>query len=262
MKYLYKYKSLTKETLTIFTNRSLYFTNPSKFNDPFDGQLSPREFASELRSIGIEPTSNRIELGSNHVSTILHNSGVYCLSKKPDDLLMWSHYADSHTGICIGFKEDIEKYLSIDLAKLNRIEVSYDQKHPFYEIHQELLFTNKYETDDPFEDHFRLAEDLLIASLSKKHESWKYEKEVRLILSENGLIRFQPEAIDHVIIGLRTPKQDIETLKAILSIDAWKHVRLKRAIRTSCSLELTIENENEPNKAVDATAANAAVASL
>ena len=31
-------------------------------------------------------------------------SGVLCLSECHDDILMWSHYGDSHRGICLEFK--------------------------------------------------------------------------------------------------------------------------------------------------------------
>jgi hypothetical protein len=29
--------------------------------------------------------------------------GIYCVSTNYDDVLMWSHYADSHKGICLEF---------------------------------------------------------------------------------------------------------------------------------------------------------------
>ena len=29
--------------------------------------------------------------------------GMLCLSERPDDILMWSHYAGSHTGFCLEF---------------------------------------------------------------------------------------------------------------------------------------------------------------
>lgn len=29
--------------------------------------------------------------------------GIYSLTSKSDNLLMWSHYADSHKGFCVGF---------------------------------------------------------------------------------------------------------------------------------------------------------------
>lgn len=30
--------------------------------------------------------------------------GILCLSEKPDDILMFSHYAKHHTGICLKFE--------------------------------------------------------------------------------------------------------------------------------------------------------------
>lgn len=43
-------------------------------------------------------------LENAHKKRILEETGVFCLSEIPDHILMWSHYADSHTGICIKFE--------------------------------------------------------------------------------------------------------------------------------------------------------------
>ena len=29
---------------------------------------------------------------------------ISCFSEEPDNMLLWSHYGNKHTGICIGFK--------------------------------------------------------------------------------------------------------------------------------------------------------------
>lgn len=34
---------------------------------------------------------------------ILNGFAYYCMAKKPDNILMWSHYADSHKGVCFRF---------------------------------------------------------------------------------------------------------------------------------------------------------------
>ncbi|MYL96140.1 DUF2971 domain-containing protein, partial [Citrobacter werkmanii] len=48
---------------------------------------------------------------------IMSMYGVICLTPKPDNYLMWSHYAASHTGFCIGFDEKfLETIEDIELA--------------------------------------------------------------------------------------------------------------------------------------------------
>jgi hypothetical protein len=32
--------------------------------------------------------------------TVTSKVGVMCISEVPDDILMWSHYADCHKGVC------------------------------------------------------------------------------------------------------------------------------------------------------------------
>lgn len=39
----------------------------------------------------------------NHLPTISKEFGLICLSSVPDDILMWSHYTNGHTGFVIGF---------------------------------------------------------------------------------------------------------------------------------------------------------------
>ena len=34
---------------------------------------------------------------------LINNIGIFSLSKVPDNILMWSHYADSHKGIVLEF---------------------------------------------------------------------------------------------------------------------------------------------------------------
>src|SRR5262249_33519683 len=43
------------------------------------------------------------EFRLTHQSTISREFGLICLSEVPDDILMWSHYTEGHSGLVIGF---------------------------------------------------------------------------------------------------------------------------------------------------------------
>ncbi|KZR47141.1 hypothetical protein A3N68_03305 [Enterobacter asburiae] len=43
----------------------------------------------------------------------LTTKGIVCLTRDYDNYLMWSHYASSHTGFCIGFDDAFSQVLKI-----------------------------------------------------------------------------------------------------------------------------------------------------
>ena len=87
-------------------------------------------------------------------------TGLLCFSKTWSNPVLWSHYADRHQGICLGF--DVPD----SLAK----SVTY-RKTP-------LRFNRKrYLTDGTFAQEFA---ELLV---STKFDDWQYEDEVRLYVT-------------------------------------------------------------------------------
>ena len=86
--------------------------------------------------------------------------GLLCFSRNWDNLLLWSHYGASHTGICLGFdisEGDPGANLDIDV----------------------LYQPNLLQIQRPEDVNFDLANRLL----RTKHESWSYEQEVRMFVN-------------------------------------------------------------------------------
>ena len=83
---LYKYQSFSINTLSSLSNNYLYFATPNQLNDPFD-----------IASVSLEKLLENLEINKMDFRTC-------SLSKNNDNKLMWSHYAQEHTGICIGYK--------------------------------------------------------------------------------------------------------------------------------------------------------------
>lgn len=132
-KILYKYRSLSgdnfKFTHDIFMKNGLYFPHPDQLNDPFDCKLTPylKELTKEqlinyfnacdpqkwkskgmdlnklIKYIMEKPISYLRDSFEEKPPTSYQNVGVLSFSEKHKDILMWGHYADSHSGICIGF---------------------------------------------------------------------------------------------------------------------------------------------------------------
>lgn len=95
-------------------------------------------------------------------SVIASKFGVLCFSTNRHEPLLWSHYADKHNGICLGFDIPGEKLASITYIK-NRIE------------EQLILQTNPITLNDEIFEKF----------LTSKYSGWEYEKEVRAQIELN-----------------------------------------------------------------------------
>src|SRR6266404_4526176 len=83
---LYKYYPCAR--IDIFQNESVRFARPREFNDSFD---------SHYRSSQGKPTVSRREL------KFRKEVGIFCLTRDPDNQLMWVHYAEQQKGFVIGF---------------------------------------------------------------------------------------------------------------------------------------------------------------
>jgi hypothetical protein len=202
----------------------LYFSNPLTFNDPFDSKI-PIQFDENYRAskdfhkdflkadntIGKTTYTDQqmldiaedyflnphkiiydTEIMTKSIQQSINESfRITCFSTKRNNILMWSHYADRHTGVCIGFKTI---YLLLDPNLVELKEVNYVTKFP--------KFTSL--TGMPI--------------VTTKSKDWKYENEYRLInLDAHPLIAFQKEAISEVIIGYRMDSLIKDKLLAYLN---------------------------------------------
>src|SRR3989338_7043469 len=93
--------------------------------------------------------------------------GVLCFSRDWHNPLLWSHYADKHRGICFGF----------DIPKIHIAPVTYSSKR-LVNIVQRIWSSSP--------ERGRLLEQLL----TTKFRDWKYEDEVRVFVSYQGIAPF------------------------------------------------------------------------
>ncbi|WP_444906683.1 DUF2971 domain-containing protein [Microbulbifer sp. SSSA008] len=99
---LYKYMAWDPSH-EFFLSPKLRFTQPGVFNDPFEGQKSS---ASMLKILEMHNENGAIteqigHLKKNGINLVYDDIGVLCLTTKPDNLLMWSHYAQNHEGFVL-----------------------------------------------------------------------------------------------------------------------------------------------------------------
>ncbi len=189
-----------------------------ELNDPFEylsidmGEKDIRSWAKKFRRI------------------VSDGNGIISFSKYWTEPLLWSHYADSHKGIALGF--DIPDYL---LYKIDYI--SKRIKPPL-------------DVDENGSSMHKLVKQLL----RSKHKNWGYEREVRLVrplkncISDKGLF-FAPlnhtTSLKKVILGARYTSQNYKTLQRSL---VGKGVEVITARAEFTGFKMTPQNQNDLRK--------------
>lgn len=180
------FRPINVHTIRTLSNHTLWFSHPSTFNDPFDSQKTKKIFK-----------------GNIDCSQLLNELRIRSLSNYvPDNMLLWSHYADGHKGISI----EIELNLPLLL------------KHNI--VLKKIIYSDaKMKTG--LGDPKRITEELYLT----KQSIWKYEQEYRLItlspyLENNHFLISSPELpffhIKKIIFGLKTIEDDKKLIGKIL----------------------------------------------
>ncbi|MCK7459453.1 DUF2971 domain-containing protein [Idiomarina aminovorans] len=132
--------------------------------------LIPKEEVLRTLREGVAESGARFQQYQDNINSLITNdlnrSRVICLSEKNDNVVMWSHYADSHSGVCIRL-QCIEE---IDNTLLMAKPVNYDKSFPLFPSLQEHV---KHLTGEAPIDFA----ELLYRVPYIKHEHWRYENE-------------------------------------------------------------------------------------
>jgi len=131
-------------------NKRLKLSTIDELNDPFD--LCPLNTTDPAIEAAVEAV----------IGNFRRTKAILCFSRNWDNLLLWSHYGASHTGICLGF--DIP------------------DGDPGANYDTDVLYQpNLLQIRRPEDVNFDLANRLH----RTKHESWSYEQEVRMFVQLN-----------------------------------------------------------------------------
>jgi hypothetical protein len=168
------------------------------------------------------------------VDMISKTLGVICLSSLCDDILMWGHYTNSHTGMVIGFACEHDFWRR---SELQQVEYTTNRA----------VFDPGLERDDP---KHQLQTKAIIRC---KSSHWAYEHEWRQLYPLAACVE-EPDAdsvnyytsipatlISCVILGCRFSMKDRSDLETILSRPEFAHVRLKQAHLDDVEFRLGID---------------------
>lgn len=158
----------------------------------------------------------------------LHNSigesiGISCFSETPTNLLMWSHYADKHSGVCVEY--DFSRMFSTVPNSLI-LPVSYSKKRPLLRLDKITRQENGRMIFDESK-HVEILPDILKAIVIKG-EIWSYEREWRHIISIDNLKNRTAclPIISRVITGINISDENREK---IVKLANGKHIPVSYA---------------------------------
>ncbi|MBY0453373.1 MAG: DUF2971 domain-containing protein [Burkholderiaceae bacterium] len=249
-----EFKGKEDYLIRLLRDKTIYCSNPSNFNDPWDCKISWNTDYSN-NQIGLEKlrcyliknttidqirtietvnfiTQNQFNI-KNHIENISNASHlshektfrIYCLTTSPKDILMWSHYAKNHTGICLEFSTTNDVFGSA-------WEVNYSTDHPVFHIY-----------DEEFDS---------ILLLTSKSTNWNYEKEWRIIareksmtketdhgslVSNSGIINLPRDSLKSIIVGCNG---DFDSVKKIVD-EFSPGLPIKKAIKINGKYSIEIE---------------------
>jgi len=251
--YICKYYTIDTDFYNSILNNYLWFSDPNDFNDPYDvnpifelpnykeddlnilaeiidkkGYLNGKTY-NEIVKYYSNPDNLKKAL-KDFRDKFVPNIGICCFSQTEDILLMWSHYANKHKGICLKFDMDKdEPFFKIP------IKVDYLEKPPSFDfIHNR---ENVGKTAQLF--------------VGTKSIDWKYENEIRIVKykqafdSFRGKINFNKSSLIEMIFGYKIEKQTITNLMTLMKgigYDcSFSRVNLKK---NEFGLEKIIINQN------------------
>ncbi len=171
---LYKYRDLSnlQFSLDILVNKRLYASVFTDLNDPMEGHFvyGDGKLPAWMRRAIIEERSEY---------------RILSLSEKPNNMLMWSHYAGSHEGVVFG----------VELGG--------------YGVCSEpIVYCDNFVLD--------IQQDDVVKSIfTRKHKAWEYEKEHRVIVKEG---MFAPVEIKELIFGVKANSETVELLTSVAQV--------------------------------------------
>ncbi len=258
-RFLYKFRSLSPCDQTsvdrirdVLLRSRLWLSSPLDFNDPFDMSakfivdatvsekrnrlrdllkaqgLKSKQIEKVLPGLVIKPEAELAEVAQTAWHKKVASTGIYSFGGDPRSILMWSHYASNHEGLCLQFERATDPK-----TFLQAIPVDYNDQYP--EVN--------WITD------FREG---LIPAMLRKHAGWRYERESRIVYIDQAhvYLPFHPEALKGIIIGCRTGENTIATLHELIaerSSFGFPPPTLYRAVQHESKYKLVIK-KFEPDR--------------
>lgn len=215
---LYKYVKLNY-VVDILDNHRLYLSDGKDFNDPFEITITNKEKGN-----------------------ISHIEGLHILSLTNSyrKKLMWSHYADSHKGVCLTVRVPRNLVYPVCYSTKRIYEdsnidsiISLSQKSIKKNVNNNFLLLNKHKK---------------IAHI--KDKKWSYEKEYRVVFDkddEDGLIFedgkwYMSVKAKNIYLGVNFDKNDEKVKKNIIEACKRNNITIKKMTLSKKDYSINVKN--------------------
>ncbi len=197
-------------------DHKFFFDSPNNFNDPFEClprfifEGTPAERVTyitdwlvrnqgmphgeaQIKALQMELSGGRPDLDfffDTYRDESVAKLPMYCVSEVSDNILMWSHYANNHTGVCFEFDGQASVFEHAH-------RVVYDEQRVTVDMAVKLDATK-----------------VAMAAITKSRD-WHYEKEWRVVEagSKSGVRTWPETVLTAIILGDRISESDRSRVK-------------------------------------------------
>jgi hypothetical protein len=245
---LYKYRDYdNKFHKRAINDNEIYIPSANEFNDPLDSktpfrykdedlteeniflkalQMAKRNHKSlkeeQYHKIAFENQRKGLLFDEQHIAKfdeadykqICRDYGIYCLTPNSLNFLMWSYYANSHKGFCIGYSSP--NLFDSGLFSMGGQVVYRNNfpKLPLFPTENDHIFLNIFYT---------------------KWKIWKHESEYRLVhrykydkKGREDIFELPNESIAEIVFGCQFPENERIRLTMLL-VEKYPNIKLSRA---------------------------------
>lgn len=235
MNSIFKYRKIDDFTFRLLAKQEIHFSFPKDFNDPFDSviRLDPNssndDWIKWIEHLKDQEMAKRLVLHIKEGKTkpkpdeyLMKNNMLVCsFSAKNDETLMWSHYADNHKGICIGFTVHSTPHgMAMAFENKGFRDPSKDGKG----LRLDEVTYSKY-TPQPLSAFIdeESANILMKSWLLTKHENWGYEQEYRILVLRDWVfthtLQFYKPSLKSISFGVSTEEYYKEIIRKIVEMN-------------------------------------------
>lgn len=177
MAILYKYLEIFDENF--FKKPTMKISVPEHFNDPFESRICndvDEIIYSQLKKTYMmdeKKTKEYHAISKSYIEGKMSRNGVISLTRENSEILMWSHYAKNHTGMCIGLESNFATHKADETMFPEEIKMLMPTPVKY----------NKHRLNPEKEISIhKFTDDLYQATILNKYEGWEYEEEERIII--------------------------------------------------------------------------------
>ena len=258
---LYKYRAFNNYALRLLSENEVFFSAPNRLNDPRNcrlpllyekgplkqmynknlenlkyvaAYLSRKERKKEAERMAKimyanrDDPARREEFRKSIAENMNKTVGILSLSAVNNNPLMWSHYADSQSGFCVGF--DTQELLRlVDKVTWQKIFILFENVTYYHEMPQ----INPYKMND---------EEVFRAMVFSKSNHWAYEEEYRLMCADRPdfTLALNSNIISNVLLGPNCSQENEQKAIEILKFRG-DNILLFKAVHRDIEYEISFE---------------------